>query len=195
MSNKLYFAIGFAIGSAIGLGVLKFVYEKKANAKVQAEIDAIREDNNKKAKELAKKNEVKPQPEDLYAESMQRLADLREASKIAKENGYIPEVEAIEEEEEELDGIFRINVEEFSQLNGLQKETLTWYKDRVLADEEYEVVTIKDTVGMDAIDALMASNEEAIYLRNLRTGCEYELIYEPRSYFDVTGIYYGESRE
>ena len=116
---------------------------------------------------------------------------MEKADRIIKENGY-REDDGHEETGREFE---LINAEKFSALNGFDKISLTLYRDGLLADETDEVVDIGESVGQMAISELKNGGEEAVYVRNAKNATEYELTIDPRTYTEVTGIFYNNYRE
>lgn len=80
---------------------------------------------------------------------------------------------------------------EDNPLNHEQRSVRYHFPDQVVADEETdEILDIRMTIGYDAIDAF---EDDVVYVRNERTGTDYEVIAYEESYASyVVGIDYGE---
>lgn len=189
MNKGIYFIAGLIFGGSCGFLTGKLLYEKKYLEECNRQIEEIRakysktEDKSEEAKSVSN-------DEQLYKDAMDRLANLKRASEIVRQNGYSP---AEEEDETSPEVYAEINVEEFSMLNGLRKDCLTLYGDGIIANDEDEIVDVEDTVGPDAVFQVQARDgDEPVYIRNLKTSREYELSYDRRTYTEVTGIYIRE---
>ena len=78
-----------------------------------------------------------------------------------------------------------ITPEEFSE-GEYNTVTLNYYTDRVLADDDYNVVKdIKGTIGEEALNAFGLYEEDVVYVRNEKYQIDYEILLDERAFCEV----------
>lgn len=83
-----------------------------------------------------------------------------------------------------------ISPEEFSDIWEYDTISLTYYADNVLTDDEDEVMEdIEGTVGADSLERFGEYEDDAVYVRNDRLKCYYEILKDLRNYSDVISRY------
>lgn len=170
----LAFIFGGALGSLITWKVMKDRHE--------AELEDIytnccgENDNN------APEQEEKPVITDEKPELMEYAAKLRE-------HGYTnySDVEPNENKSTDIDTSKPHVIPEDEYGNaGYEEKYLTYYADRLLADEDDELVeNIDNVVGFDALTYLDADDDnrpDVIYVRNDNLETDYEITFDERKY-------------
>ena len=170
----LAFIFGAAIGSLITWKVLKDKHE--------AEIEDIyaRCYGDEEAEEPEK--EEQPVITDEKPELMEYAAKLRE-------HGYTnySEIEPNENKSGAVDTSkpHLIQEDEYGDM-GYEEKYLTYYADRLLADDDDDLVEdIDNTVGFDALSLLNDDSDErpdVIYVRNDNLETDYEISFDERKY-------------
>lgn len=181
LSKILIFAAGAAIGSAVTWKLIKTKYEQIANE----EIESVKEFFGKDKKEEESESEK-------YIECGKALTEgitdgLKEVEKICEENGYTNYSNVKKEEEEmDIDAPYVIAPEEFGELDDYETETLTYYKDKVLADDwDNKIENVDDLVGEESLTHFGEYEEDSVYVRNDTTKTDYEILLDERNFSDV----------
>lgn len=79
-----------------------------------------------------------------------------------------------------------ISPEEFTD-GDYDVRTLYYYKDGVLADDEYNVIRdIKGHIGNEALETFGTYNEDTVYVRNETQSIDYEVIWKDENFNDIS---------
>lgn len=185
--NVLYF-VAFVAGAAAGtLATWQFA-KKKYEQIAQEEIASVKETFAKREKARRDISENKPEPEpkltikDVF-ESKPTLEEQRQAYKqLLNDTNYIsPEVKR------QPTMPYVISPEDFGELDDFERFTLTYYKDGVLVDEVGDVIhDWLDLVSPDYFDHFGEFEDDAVYVRNPKLKCDYEILYDERNYEDIS---------
>ena len=184
----LAFIGGVAVGVITSRGYFKSKYKKEADE----EIASVKEVFGKRAKKQ---------------ESMERLSKaLKEAAEVLEQKPEaVPEKEEKEpfvgavkkfhddilsEEKEEKtmrkDGPYVIKPSEYYSEQDYEKMELTYYADRVVTDEDEDVVEYPEAfIGVDFDKHFGEYEDDAVYIRNDERGCVYAVLRDQRSYAEV----------
>lgn len=93
-----------------------------------------------------------------------------------------------------------ISDEEFSE-SSYNAETLHWYKDGVLCDDDYNIIKdIAGTVGNEALNSFGVYQEDAVFVRNDQLEIDYEILLEDDEYNRVApketlGVFPGDDED
>ena len=160
--NKLFiFAAGAVFGSLVSWKLLKTKYEQMA----QEEIDSVKE-----AFGMMKEEE--------YKEEMQTYED------TVQELGY----SSNEEEEDEDMKPHVISPDEFDELDDYEIESLTYYADGILADDNGDTIDDVDKlIGNEALDSFgkYDADPDTVFVRNDRLKIDFEIVRDLVNYSDV----------
>lgn len=172
--NVLIFAAGAAIGSAVTWKFVKTKYERIANEEIESVKEFFGRGKNKE--------EESEEVYEVFADGV-----LKEAEKICEENGYTNYSNTKKEEEEmDIDAPYVITPEEFGELDDYETETLTYYKDKVLADDwDNKIENVDDLVGEESLTHFGEYEEDSVYVRNDTTKTDYEILLDERNFSDV----------
>ena len=168
MSNSifekvLFIVTGAAIGSAITLLVLKSKYEVVNDDKKEPE------DPNQQAIEDYVKNDIS-----ITREAYENLA-----------KNYSGSEEDNKKEDCKKMKPYVISPEEFADGDYPQK-TLTYYANKVLADEDDEVVLdVENTVGEESLTHFGEYEDDTVFVRDDDLGIDYEICLDTRRYADI----------
>ena len=178
MSNNfgkfIFFAAGLALGSVVTWKFTKTKYERIA----QEEIDSVKAVYSRKAEKLEKPG--KPEGAMYLSEAYDMLRS---------EYGKAFSTEIVTEGEAEETYItyepYVIAPEEFDE-NGYETVSLTYFADKVLIDDDWNVVEDLDgTIGRDSLNHFGEYEEDSVFVRNDELKIDYEILYDPRNYSDV----------
>ena len=158
LSKILIFAAGAAIGSAVTWKLIKTKYEQIANEEIESVKEFFGRDKKEEESESKK-----------YTECAKALTEgitdgLKEVEKICEENGYTNYSNVKKEEEEmDIDAPYVIAPEEFGELDDYETETLTYYKDKVLADDwDNKIENVDDLVGEESLTHFGEYEEDSV---------------------------------
>lgn len=188
LNKFLIFAAGAAIGSAVTWKYLKSKYEQDILEEV------LEEDTNGETTD----DEVGP--DDLYTVGKAyEKPDIKEYAKILNNGNYGAEeveedeikkdpaiVKYIKKEVADVERPYVIPPEEFGEFDEYETISLTYYADKVLADDMDEVVEDVDyVVGTDSLTHFGEYEDDSVFVRNDRLKADYEILLDPRNYADV----------
>lgn len=190
MSSKgmafLAFVVGAGMGSICTWKLLKRKYELIA----QEEIDSVKaayatreigkgfvegfRDGLKVAEDRTQKDE-----DDV---------DFKKYASIIQKEGYTDYSRSVEEKKGEafVEKPYVISPEEFGEFEEYEKISLTYYADKVLADEnDEEVDDVDEIVGEESLNHFGEYEDDSVFVRNDRLKCDYEILLDQRNYSDV----------
>lgn len=190
MSSKgmafLAFIVGAGMGSVCTWKLLKRKYELIA----QEEIDSVKaayatreigkgfvegfRDGLKVAEDRTQKDE-----DDV---------DFKKYASIIQKEGYTDYSRSVEEKKGEafVEKPYVISPEEFGEFEEYEKISLTYYADKVLADEnDEEVDDVDEIVGEESLNHFGEYEDDSVFVRNDRLKCDYEILLDQRNYSDV----------
>ena len=76
--------------------------------------------------------------------------------------------------------------DEFGEDDDYDLISITYYADGVLADDgNYPIDDVEDTVGPDALDSFGEWEDDAVYVRNDKRKCYYEILRDVENYSDL----------
>lgn len=200
--SKLNFAMfmaGATVGAAGAWLYCKRYYEQIA----QEEIDSVKAafaerkpdilkssamlDENKENKQKADMAKLKPDLVD-YAAKLQEQG-------YTNYSAHSENIKNNKEDEPVVEKPYVIPPEEYGDGN-YTTISLTYYSDGILADDEDEIVDdIENTVGSDFATHFGDYEDDAVYIRNDRRKCDYEILKDNRTYTAVTGVDPDENSE
>lgn len=169
LTNIFMFAGGAIIGSVVTWALVKTKYEQLA----QEEIDSVKETFSSKKEEPTI---IEEEPE---SEEVGNTMDRYET--ILSNSGYTEEVE-------DVNGPYVISPEEFDEDNDYETQSLTYYKDKVLADDWGRVIDtedIEEMVGLDSLTHFGEYEDDSVFVKNDRLKTYFEILLDERSYRDV----------
>ena len=163
LSKLFIFAAGGAVGSVITWKLLKTRYEKI----IQEDIDSVKA---------------------VYSERQSGglTGDTEEHDERAE---YVNAVKQYAGEEVTFMAVPHvITPDEFGSEDDYETETLTYYADGVLTDEDdVPIEDVDDMVGEDSLTHFGEYEDDSVHVRNDKRKCDYEILYDPRNYSDVVG--------
>jgi hypothetical protein len=177
LSNLLSFAAGAVIGSVVTWKVVSDRYEQIIEAMQDrfenfTVADAIEAGGNV---ELV--DEITTVPEQNAIDDMRNIY-----KNIAREEGYIQE-----EEEEYMPEPYVISPDDFAELDGYNTETLYYFADNVMTDDEENILDeLEDIIGdIDPVKHFGEYEKDSIFVRNDEKQCDYEILRDTRKYYDI----------
>lgn len=162
--NIFAFAFGAAAGSAVTWKVLKDKYAKYADEEINS------------YKEYRKQKEEKLKEQAKYEAAVENL-------------GYASKSETVEEKGEPMEHKFAyvIPPESFGE-EGYDTVSLTYYADKVLADDYDEIIEDLDIIGgEESLNSFGEYEDDSVFVRNEENETDYEILLDLRNYSDVVG--------
>lgn len=196
MTNKsilmgaIIFAGGLVVGGVSTYFGMKDKFEKAIHEETE-ELRAYYEQKNHTCK--CKKTEATEDTEKKASEmkssidknSLEKYTKLLNKTKYDQNRKGSVETES-PAEEDTMEEIYTISPDDFIEMNGYDKVTLTYYSgDSTLTDEFEETVEIEDTIGMDNLDYFGKYEDGTLYVRNEKVSTDYEVIMDGRSFGDI----------
>lgn len=182
LKGIMIFAFGAAAGAAVTWKYLKTTYEQLA----QEEIDSV------KAIFMNKEHMEKPEPEQTVkkTESAGKKPNMMDFAGKAKKEGYVDYSKLNEDDAMEVrkkvEKPYVITPDEFGEFEAYTKISLTYYADKVLADENDEIVEdVESVVGFESLSHIGEYETDSVHVRNDRLKCDYEILVDQRNYSEV----------
>ena len=181
--NKVVPFVTFAIGAAVGSAVTWYISKTKYEQIVQEEIESIKEVFSGRGREEIVEeavNKIEESQDDLDIKNV----DIKQYAKTLSEGSYTEysEVELVER----ADMPYVISPAEFGEMDGYDVTTLLYFADKILADDDYELVeNVDKVVGYDSLSRFGEYEDDAVYVRNDVLKTDYEILYDHRKYLDV----------
>ncbi len=169
ISNMFIFAMGAMFGSTITWYFLKKKYKQMAQEEIDSVKESYRERDDTKTVESQKK-EIKDYLNRIYGT-----------------NGYAAE-DSEEKGEQSMNGPYIISPNEFGTIDEYEIVSLTYYSDQILVDDNGDIIDdIDELIGEDSLTHFGEYEDDSIFVRNDERKCDYEILYDNRSYYDTIG--------
>lgn len=189
MSNKLIFSLAFIVGAAAGSATTWYLLKDKYAELAQEEIDSVKEVFARREQER-KDESVKKTVAEGIKNVDKNKPELKEYAEKLKRTGYVRYSDRAGEEEtepEELDKPYVIPPEQFGDNDEYEQISLTYYADSVLTDENDEIIEdVEETVGFESLNHFGEYEDDSVFVRNDARKCDYEILLDQRTYFEVT---------
>lgn len=177
------FAAGATIGSAVSWQLAKNKYKQIADEEIQSVKDAFSKKENdintklSTANAMLKKNMVN---NDLNSTHKDAYKD------ILTTNKYLYSENTNTKKEVPETGPYVISPDEFGELDDYETISLTYYSDKVLADDMDQVIDdYLVCVGNDFMNHFGEYEDDSVFIRNDVRKCDYEILYDLRPYSEL----------
>ena len=177
------FAAGATIGSAVSWQLAKNKYKQIADEEIQSVKDAFSKKENdvntklSTANEMLKKNMVN---NNLNSTGKDAYKD------ILTTNKYLYSENTNAKKEVPETGPYVISPDEFGELDDYETISLTYYSDKVLADDMDQVIDdYMVCVGNDFMNHFGEYEDDSVFIRNDVRKCDYEILYDLRPYSEL----------
>ena len=81
---------------------------------------------------------------------------------------------------------YTISPDDFGEEDGYDTETLTYYADGILADDQDNLIdSVDKMVGLESLDKFGEYEDDVVYVRNEQYKCDYEILIDLRRWEDV----------
>lgn len=173
IGNVIFFAAGVAVGSLVAWQVAKKKFMKVAEDEIRSVKEAF---NHGKEKEHISKVENEPKAEEKEKKPV--VATNKPGYKDYS-TSYVP---GTNKEVVQTDIPYVIAPYEFGELEEYGRETLMLFADGILANEYGEQIYDTDEIVGDALQHMGEYEDDAVYARNDRKRCDYEVLLSEDTY-------------
>lgn len=210
-SSKISAVIGFVLGAGVGVGATWYITKDYYSKKAQEEIDSVKTiyenhfaipPSNEESDTSEEDSENKSEEKDIseYAAIIRESnykTDYNAISKKSDDSKTDDEEKVVEDSEEKItiekepilepgEKPYVIYPEEFGDYEDYRKISLTHYSDGTLADlNDCIIDDVEGTVGSDYAEHIGDYEDDAVHIRNDATKCDYEILYDERTWDDI----------
>lgn len=190
VKNILIGGLSLGIGGVVGFFIAKKKYEHLADIECQSIIDSFKKNNLIFENEPKKKDEkVENRNEELISK---KSYDAVVNDTIKNYNDYSrPYRTTADDDNVEMISSTDFNLPlDMTEGNIKAKETLVYYADDVLCDDDYNVVNRKSIIGnLDLKKLFIIDENDVIYISNKSMQKQYEIIYDERTFASINNKY------
>ena len=184
-SNVVPFVAGAVLGSAWAWLIAKRYYEKISQVEIASVKKTFHELLNRRSANLAENAAV---PESPANDIPEPKTDEQESAKKPREKnrvnyaGYSAKIN----DERPANRPYVIRPDEFACFDDYSQISLTYYADGVLADDDDKPMeAYSETVGEDFADHFGEYEDDAVYIRNERLRCDFEILRDRNTYEEM----------
>lgn len=186
MNNGIGYFLSFGLGAAAGAVVAWHTLKTKYANLAEEEIAEVRNLYRNRQSDAAdtepdaeEKTEAKP---DASMSIREYAAELAKHKYVNYSGNPMPEDDIPEEDPD----VFVIEPEMFGNDDEFETIGLTYYEDGVLADDMDNVIEdVENLIGAGSLNRIGEYADDAVYVRNMRMKCDYEVICVSKRYSDV----------
>lgn len=195
--------IGLVVGAAAGSTATWYILKTKYEQIAQEEIDSVKEVYSKK---MAEKNQrlkeeyISKQEEPEEVEEKEEPVPepiMKQYSSPAAKEDYTNYAQNQKEEKKEVkkedaDKPVVIPPDEFGLELDYEKLSIFYYADEVITDDDDNIIDdieeIEETIGLESLEHFGEYEDEAVYVRNDKYKCYYEILLEDRPHKEIEGV-------
>ena len=182
MKNTFKIILSFCSGGIIGGSFIYFVLNKKFNERIDFEVKSLKEKYLPKGtKKINKKNQSDKKKNNEKKDSTIKI----DYSKCYPDNQT--STKELKPEQNSCKTPVVISPEEFEVEEDYTTIYLTYYADKILADEMDNPVQINSTIGEDALNHFGEFEDDILHVRDDKCKIYYEITKDPRTYVSVVG--------
>ncbi|MCM1179368.1 MAG: hypothetical protein NC347_03870 [Clostridium sp.] len=182
IGSLFIFAAGAAFGSFATWKLLKDKYEQIAQDEIDSvkEVFAKKEGSDNEESTLAEESEYNEKPNIIeYAAKLQENGYTNYSDSENKESVHKEDGNAVEKP-------YVISPDEFGEFGEYDTVSLTYYADRVLADDNDDVIEdVDDIVGTESLTHFGEYEDDSVFVRNDKMKCDFEILLDQRNFSDV----------
>lgn len=203
MNKTVTTVSAFLLGAAAGAAGVWYILKDRYAQIAQEEIDSVKAAFSRRYSDPEKDDsptedisDEEPEEEPTRATDMikQEVDEINEkhdytAYSTKPDISKVVEKMIVEEEKKEAPP-YEIPAEEFGDMFDYEQIELTFFADKILADDNMELIEdVEDVVGFEALSKFEPGEVETVYIRNDRLKCEYEIVLDERTYTDALNHY------
>lgn len=192
--SKLGTALAFLAGAAVGGGsvwyVLKARYEEISEQDIYSAKQAFRAreeklqreiDNLKERLESPDMDTEEPKTIQVSAAKNREKGDINDYAKMVNRVQY-SRTSVPQPPEHEVEAPYVISPDEFGEMDGYTKISLTYFDDGILSDENGVIIDEPEDIVGDALNHFGEYEEDSVFVRSDPKRCDYEILRDLRSY-------------
>lgn len=180
LSKLLIFAAGAAVGSVVTWKLIDAKYQAQA----AQDAEETREYYRGKYGEIEDASEEEVEETDDEADPGEK-PDIQKYASMVLGEGYTVYGSREEKEVEDAMRPYVIAPEEFGETD-YRTVSLTYYKDKVLADNRNKIVkNVDDVVGIDSLTHFGEYEDDSVFVRNDAKKTDYEILLDDRAYSEI----------
>lgn len=184
MNDTLSKVLIFAAGAALGVAASYKYFEKKYKKIADEEIASMTEYYEKRlaqAEEEIDDYSTEIEAQEYIDRASEKFPEVRELVDKLNELNYTENKEV-----PKVKPPYVISPDEFGEIEEYATETLYYYKDHVLADDQDNVIEdADDVIGVGSLTHFGEYEDDSVFVRNDREETDYEILLDPREYSDV----------
>lgn len=185
--SKLGTVLAFLAGAAVGGGsvwyVLKARYEEISEQDIYSAKQAFRAREEKLQREIDNLKERLEEPKTIQASATKNRekGDINDYAKMVNRVQY-SRTSVPQPPEHEVEAPYVISPDEFGEMDGYTKISLTYFDDGILSDENGVIIDEPEDIVGDALDHFGEYEEDSVFVRSDPKRCDYEILRDLRSY-------------
>lgn len=184
MNDTLSKVLIFAAGAALGVAASYKYFEKKYKRIADDEIASMSEYYEKRlaqAEEEIDDYSTEMKAQEYMDRASEKFPEVRELVDKLNELNYTESKEV-----PKVKPPYVISPDEFGEIEEYATETLYYYKDHVLADDQDNIIEdADDVIGVGSLTHFGEYEDDSVFVRNDREETDYEILLDPREYSDV----------
>ena len=184
MNNTLTCVLAFSTGAAVGAVVSWKLLKKKYELIAQEEIDSVKEMYSTSEKkdddifEVEGVTEESPKSDEEVYESILESEGYTNYSNVKTEKGGSGFMDK--------EKPYVIPPSEYGEFEEYDTETLTYYADGILTDDQDEIIDdIEGIVGEESLETFGQYENDAVHVRNDALKTDYEILLDIRNFSDA----------
>lgn len=194
-SSLMAFMLGMAVGSVVTWKTIKNRYERR----IEEDRKSLEEMYAAKRTADAKKKQEENPPSDpqKIAEQARDKPDISEYTRRIQGEGYLNYAngENMAETKKEpprtknVEIPYVISPDEFGEMVGYEKISMTYFSDGVLTDENNEPLDDVEEIIGDGLEHFGEYEADSVFVRNDAKKCDYEILRDLREFSEVATDY------
>lgn len=189
IGKAFIFTAGVILGSAVTWKLTKTKYEQLAQEEIDSVKKMVARKTEEKAEELIEEKEREAEKKGMD-KVIEAASELRQKEHTDYAACYASEHKTAEDTEEggedTMDKPYVIPPEEFGDIEEYDKVELTFYSDKILADDMNELVeNVEETIGFESLNHFGEYEDDSVFVRNDKTKCDYEILLDERTYSEA----------
>jgi hypothetical protein len=185
MKNVIIFAVGAGVGSLLTWMFVKDYYKQIADEEIESVVQRFKD---RKKDEEEKEEPIETTKVDSTVTEYNSIIDTMDYSNVTNYSDDDDLYTVKVEEKEEFIKPMIIDADEFGDMEGYDTNTLTYYSDGIIADDDGDLVFEHETLIGDALKHFDEDN--LVYVRNANELCDYEIYKDEKTYAEVFGELY-----
>ena len=179
---KAGYILSFAAGVAVGVLAGAKLSGKRYKTQIEEEIASVKEALGRKKPDISR---FAPKNEEKASRTSKTPFRYSATGSAQSEEDRVLVKAQIEKAKSEP---YVVSPDEFGVDDRYDQITLFYYADNTLADEDDHVMDeeeIERTIGSDSLTRFGEYEDDTVFVRNDALKCEYEILLNQRTYFDV----------